>query len=85
MAYSEDYFAADLKVIFQKEVVCAVYAALDGVFDGYNPMFHLSCLDAFEDLGEAFAGLHFSRRTEKAVDCALTIGAKLSLKSNFQH
>ena len=84
VADSEDYFAADLEVILQKEVVGAVYASLDGVFDGNNSMFYVSCFDAFEDFDEAFAGLHLNRGTEKAVDCTFTIRTQFPLKSNFQ-
>jgi hypothetical protein len=85
VADSDDYFAADFEVIFEEEVVGAVYTALDGVFDGNNSMVYVSGFDAFEDVVKVFAGLHVYRLTEKAVNCALTISAKLSLKSNPQH
>jgi hypothetical protein len=84
VADSDDYFAADFQVILQKQVVGAVYAAFDGVFDGNNPIVYVSGFDAFEDVVKVFAGLHVYRLTEKAVNCALTISAKLSLKSNPQ-
>jgi len=84
VADSDDYFAADFEVIFEEEVVGAVYAAFDGVFDGNNPIVYVLGFDAFEDVVKVFAGLHFCRLTEKAVNCALTVSAKLSLKSNPQ-
>ena len=84
VADSDDYFAAHLQVILQKQVVGAVYAALDGVFDGNNPIVNVSSFDAFKDIIEAFAGLNFCRLPEKAVNRTLTIRAKFSLESNLQ-
>ena len=37
VADSENNFPTDFKIIFQKQVVGAVYAALDRVFDGTTP------------------------------------------------
>jgi len=85
MADSDYYFAADFQIIFQKQIISAVYAALDRVFDGNNPIIYVSSFDAFEDVAKAFAGLHLSRLTKKTVNCTLTISAKFSLKSNPQH
>jgi len=84
VADADNYLPADLQVIFQKQVVGAVYAALDRVFDGNNPIIHVPSFDALEDVIKAFAGLHFYILTKKAVNSHLTISAKLTLKSNLQ-
>jgi hypothetical protein len=85
VADSDDYFATDFQVVFEEQVVSAVYAALDGVFDGNNAIVDVSGFDALKDLVKAFAGLNLNRVAEKTVNCHLAVGAKLSLKSNPQH
>ena len=84
VADSDDYFAADFKLIFEEQVVSAVYAAFDGVFDGNNPIVHIPSFDALENIIKIFARLHLNRLTKKTVNRHLTISAKLSLKSNPQ-
>ena len=85
VADSENNFPTDFKIIFQKQVVGAVYATLYGVFDGNNPIVYVSGFDAFEDFAKVLAGLHVYRLTKKTVNCTLTISTKLPLKSNPQH